>query len=80
MTYSRQPSSSREARIASILVSTNRSRSFGSTENTPCTITTVMLAFIGDDRLSGAKFLQRPPRTDGLFASQQLRLCNLPEP
>jgi hypothetical protein len=42
ITYSRQPSSSREDRIAAMLVSTNRSRSFGSTENTPCTITMAM--------------------------------------
>ena len=39
ITYSRHPSSCRDDRIASTLVSTNRSRSFGSTENTPCTIT-----------------------------------------
>ena len=41
-TYSRQPSSCREVRIPSTPVSTNRSRSSGSTENTPCTITMAM--------------------------------------
>jgi hypothetical protein len=39
ITYSRHPASCREERIAATLVSTNRSRSFGSTENSPCTIT-----------------------------------------
>ena len=42
MTYSRQPSSCREERIDSSLVSTNRSRSFGSTGNAPCKITLAM--------------------------------------
>ena len=49
ITYSRQPASCREERMPSTLASTNRSRSSGSTKNTPCTITMAIPRYTGHD-------------------------------